>query len=85
MLGLDQLEEVVAEGEDVPPELGGVEVAVLPTQPGLDLLGDALVGEDPLARSPGGVVAPGHLGALAGLVDQLCCGEKKLVCGRSSA
>ena len=50
MLGLDQLEEVVAEGEDVPPKLGGVEVAVLPTQLGLDLLGDAFVGEDPLIR-----------------------------------
>jgi hypothetical protein len=51
MLGLDKLEQAVGEGEDVAPKLGGVEVAVLPTQSGLDRLGDALVGEDPLVRS----------------------------------
>ena len=85
MLGLDQLEEVVAEGEDVPPKLGGVEVAVLPTQPGLDLLGDALVGEDPLVRSTGGSWRLVTLAPSRALWTSFCCGEKKLVCRRSSA
>ena len=71
MLGLDEVKQLVVEGEDVAADLRGVELAVLAGQGCLDLLADVRAGHDALIRGLRGVVFLGHLRADAGLGDQL--------------
>ena len=60
MLGLDEVKQLVVEGEDVAADLRGVELAVLAGQGCLDLLADVRAGHDALIRGLRGVVFLGH-------------------------
>lgn len=66
MLGPDQAEQPVVEGEDVATDLGPIWGPVPAGELSHDLLGDMGIGEHSLVRGPRPVVGLGHLRADAG-------------------
>jgi hypothetical protein len=85
MLGLDEVKQLAVEGEDVAADLRGVELAVLAGQGCLDLLADVRAGHDALIRGLRGVVFLVTFAPMRVLEISFCCGEKKLICSRTSA
>ena len=83
MLGLDEFQELVLQGQEVAADLCRVQLVVLPGKVGLDVLGDAFVGGDLLV----GVLALAYFLVTFApwrcFSSSLCWGEKKLVWSRN--
>jgi hypothetical protein len=74
VLGPDRPQQLVLQGQEVAADLCQIELVVLVGKGGLDLVGDGFVGQDTLVGRLCGVVAFGHLRAVAVLGDQLLLG-----------